>query len=238
MSYVSIGLDLAAVAIVIWFARAAAKKGFLRTVLQMVAYVVILALAAVVSKAAAPILYDRVVEPMLLDCPAQEERASHQNADLVYAGPGGLLSLSEDLLGAAEELTQDLRDAAEDLLPEDLDAQGLAGELADAALRPLAENAIRMVVFAVLFVTLSLLANVLLSALGLVNYLPVVGPINALLGMLVGVLQGLLLVWALGLLLQGLLQLYPNGFWVFDPGVIDRTWVFRYVAHPGLLGTL
>ena len=42
----------------------------------------------------------------------------------------------------------------------------------------------------------------------------------------------------LGLLLQGLLQLYPAGFWVFDPGVIDRTWVFRYIAHPGLLGGL
>ena len=58
MSYVSIGLDLAALAIVVWCARAAAKKGFLRTVLQMVAYVVILAVAAAVSKAAAPILYD------------------------------------------------------------------------------------------------------------------------------------------------------------------------------------
>ena len=112
------------------------------------------------------------------------------------------------------------------------------GQIFDRNGRPLAVNAIRMVAFAVLFVGLSIVANLVLSTLGLVNYLPVVGPINALLGMLVGVLQGLLLVWILGLLLQGLLQLYPAGFWVFDPGVIDRTWVFRYIAHPGLLGGL
>ena len=233
MSYVSIGLDLAALAIVVWCARAAAKKGFLRTVLQMVAYVVILAVAAAVSKAAAPILYDRVVEPWLLGQSAQEEPASRRDADLVYAGPEGILSLAEDLLGAAGELGQ----RAEDLLEEGLDQEGLQ-ELTGAALRPLAVNAIRMVAFAVLFVGLSIVANLALSTLGLVNYLPVVGPINALLGLLVGVLQGLLLVWILGLLLQGLLQLYPAGFWVFDPGVIDRTWVFRYIAHPGLLGGL
>ena len=239
MNYVSVGLDIVALAVVVWCARAAAKKGFLRTVLQMVAYVVILAVAAVVSKAAAPILYDRVLEPMLLDQrPAQEESAQKQNADLVYAGPAGVLSFVEDLMGSAEGLSQELQAAAEELLPEDLDPEALAEEFADAALRPLALNAIRMVTFAVLFVGLSLVANLLLSMLGLVNYLPVVGPINALLGMLVGILQGLLIVWILGLLLHGLLQLYPEGFWIFDPGVIDQTWLFRYIANPSLLGGL
>ena len=71
---------------------------------------------------------------------------------------------AEDLLGAAGELGQ----RAEDLLEEGLDPEGLQ-ELTGAALRPLAVNAIRMVAFAVLFVGLSIVANLVLFPLGLVN---------------------------------------------------------------------
>ena len=65
--YVAIGLDLAAVAIVGYCIYAAAKKGFLRTVIQMVAYVAVILAASFLSNAAAPVIYDRVVEPMLLE---------------------------------------------------------------------------------------------------------------------------------------------------------------------------
>ena len=42
-SLTAIGLDVAAVAVVVYCAYAAAKKGFLRTVVQMIAYVAVLA---------------------------------------------------------------------------------------------------------------------------------------------------------------------------------------------------
>ena len=60
----AIALDFTAVWIVIYCAHAAAKKGFLRTVVQMAAYVGVLAFSSHLSGEAAPVIYERVVEPM------------------------------------------------------------------------------------------------------------------------------------------------------------------------------
>ena len=239
MDYAAIGLDVATVAVVGWCTVAAAKKGFLRTVIQMIAYVAILLAAAFFSKAAAPVLYDRVVEPMLLSRAGQTDEAppARKNAALIAAGPEDLLSSLEDALDGARDV---LGDAADGLLPggDPAEESSLAEDLADVTLRPLMVNAIQMVTFAVVFAVLSLLANVMLSTLGLVRYLPVVGTLNALLGAVVGVLQGLLIVWMLALLLRGLLDLYPGGVWVFPPEVVGRTWLFKYFADPALAGKL
>ena len=80
--------------------------------------------------------------------------------------------------------------------------------------------------------------NILLSTLGLVKYLPVVGHLNALLGAIVGILQGALLVWLLAVFLQGMLRLYPQGVWMFEPGVVENTWIFKYFANPELIKSL
>ena len=117
-------------------------------------------------------------------------------------------------------------------------ADGIVEELADATLRPLMVSAIGMIGFVLLFSILSIIANILLSTLGIVNHLPVVGPINALLGGAVGVLEGVLLVWVFAFLLRGLLGIYPEGWWIFRADTIGHTFLFRYFADPTLLGQL
>lgn len=228
----SLGLDLAAVIIVLYCAVAAAKKGFLRTVIQMVAYVTILLAASFLSRAAAPIIYDQIVGPML------EQRGSgavspetpKSNAQLISMAPHGLL---------VWESPQDALDSIKDALPENIDPEAFANDLlhdlSDATLRPMAINAIQAIAFVAIFALLSLLANLLLSALGVINYLPVVGVLNAALGCVVGILQGVLLVWLLALFLQGMLYLHPEGWWVFNPTTADGTFVFRYFMNPSLL---
>lgn len=54
MDIAAILLDIAAVTIVVYCAHAAAKKGFLRTVIQMVAYVAIILAASFFSRAGRP----------------------------------------------------------------------------------------------------------------------------------------------------------------------------------------
>lgn len=236
MDIAAIVLDIAAVAIVIYCAHAAARKGFLRTVIQMVAYVAIILAASFFSRAAAPVVYDRVVEPMITQ--RQEAPREPGGADLISYGRAGLLSALDDGLGALESGL----DSVKELLPDEFDPQaladGLVDELADATLRPLMISAIGMIGFVLLFSILSIVANILLSTLGIVNHLPVVGPINALLGGAVGILEGLLLVWVFAFLLRGLLGIYPEGWWIFRADTIGHTFLFRYFADPTLLGQL
>lgn len=225
----ALGLDIAAAAIVIYCMVSAARKGFLRTIVQMAAYVAIVMAASFLSRAAAPVIYDRIVEPMIFESSRSEDAPqSKQNAALVSAVPHGLLSLLDEAL-----------DPLTDLLPENLDPQEFADDLiddlTDATLRPLMISAISMIGFVAVFAILSLLANILLSALGIINYVPVVGTFNALLGGAVGILQGVLIVWVLAVLLGGLLHIYPEGWWIFNQNVIGKTFLFQYFMNPALL---
>lgn len=233
MDIAAVGLDIAAVAIVVYCAHAAAKKGFLRTVIQMVAYVAIILAASFFSRAAAPVIYDRVVEPMIT---RQEAPREPGGAELVSYGRVGMLSAFDDGLDALESGIGSVKDMLSDELGPQALADGIVDELADATLRPLMVSAIGMIGFVLIFSILSIVANILLSTLGIVNHLPVVGPINALLGGAVGVLEGVLLVWVFAFLLRGLLGIYPEGWWVFDADTIGHTFLFRYFADPTLLG--
>ena len=63
----ALALDAVVVAVVFGCIWRAGKKGFVRTVVQMVAYLTVMAVALAVSRAAAPVIYNNVVEPILLE---------------------------------------------------------------------------------------------------------------------------------------------------------------------------
>ncbi|MCI8648707.1 MAG: hypothetical protein HFG20_01150 [Anaerotruncus sp.] len=222
---IAIMLDLIAVCIVLYCAHSAAKKGFARTVIQMLSYLLVVMAASFLSKATAPLIYDRVVRPIVLE-EREQSRGNLQNAALVSMLPRGISVERSGLEGLLPE-NFDLEELAEDLLPEDM-LDGLAEELEEATIRPLAISAISMVGFVVLFTILSILANMLLSALGIINHLPLIGPVNALLGGAIGVLEGALIVLVLAVLLRGLLYLHPEGWWIFDDTLVSKTYLFRY----------
>ena len=77
--------------------------------------------------------------------------------------------------------------------------------------------------------------KVLLAALGIINHLPVIGTLNAALGCVVGILQGLLIVWILGVLISGVLNLNSDGWWIFTQEAVGRTHIFHYFLTPELL---
>lgn len=278
-----LGLDIAAAAIIIYCMCAAARKGFLRTVVQMIAYVVIIFVASTVSRSVAPVIYDHFVEPMIMNPSGASSGAAREvssssgstdevmkNADLVAlsesAGSAGYTevarmivvetpvavrmselsdteeiakSLLSDTASTAGSMIDDAIGSLDEMLGENASADDfvgeIVGEIADAALRPLITNGITMVAFVVIFALLSIVANIVLGMLGIINHLPVIGKLNSLLGGAVGILQGLLIVWVLALLLRGLLNIYPDGVWKITQEIVDSTHLFKYFANPGLI---
>lgn len=229
---VSLGLDAAVLAIVGHCAYAAARKGFLRTVAQMATYFVIVFIASAVSRAAAPLIYDRLVEPMLFgDAPMR-------NAFLASVRPPGLMASAPRLL---------------EMLPKSIDLEywlqkaqeGMGGVteefldgLMESTIRPAAVQAISALCFTVLFAALSAGVHIFLSAAGVVKHIPVIGPLNSLLGAAVGAVEGLLLAFLLALFLRGMLTLGQGEWWFFTEQAAQKSWIFRYFFDPSLLAAL
>lgn len=350
--FTAIGLDVAVVVTIAVCIYGAAKKGFLRTVIQMAAYIGILMVSTTVARVAAPVVYTRVVEPALFERyqveGAQQENSADtadeqkDNADLVSlrgenaagsqlvfrsgtdaaqvrqvaltAGTsspllmrtafGAILQPERDtpeepqdeptesqpdatngqdsgqeaVRGVIDEVLDQLGESGAkygallrerlaaldldqiDLGTLDLESLGLddltrenAGdfdalippelreeimrEITNQTVRPAVIGALQVVCFAVTFGVLSVVANLLLMALGVVRYLPLIGRINAFFGGIVGLCQGLLLVWVAALLLYGVLQLCGGSWWIFSNDLLEQSFLFRYFIIPGVLGS-
>lgn len=230
--YITLGLDIVTVLIVGYCVYTAARKGFLRTVAQLMAYMAIVLVASAVSRAAAPIIYERFLEPVLL------RQTPMKNAALASAGggPADLMAIRSgsllELLPNGVDLDYWLdkaKDGAEDIKDELLD------ELLESTVRPAAESAIYALCFTAVFCVLSVAANMILSAVGVVRYIPVIGRINSFLGAVVGAGEGVLLVWLCALFLRGMLTLGQGSWWFFTEAIARDTWIFRYFFDPGLL---
>lgn len=227
----AIGLDIVAVAIILWCTNAAAQKGFLRTVIQMIAYIVILIASLLLSRAAAPVIYDNIVEPMLLESVQPNQSSQPENAVLISMAPRGTLSILDTASDALGSL--DL-----DSLLKGFDKDQLIGDIADATIRPLLISAVSMISFVIIFAILSMIANLLLSTLGIIDHIPIIGTCNSVLGGAVGVFQGILLVLVLCILLKGLLHLHPSGWWILNEDVLEHTYICRYLLNLDVIGRL
>lgn len=230
--YIAVALDIVTVAIVASCVYSAARKGFLRTVAQLAAYLVIVLVASSVSKAAAPVIYSHYVEPMLLG----EQPMRNAALASVASGKGPeLLAVSPELLELlpkgvdVEYWMEKAQDGAAELKDEILD------ELLHSTVRPAAVNAISALCFTGIFCVLSVVANVILSATGVVRYIPVIGRINSFLGAVIGLAEGLLLVWLAALFLRGMLTLGQGSWWIFTERAATDSWIFRYFFDPSLL---
>ena len=230
--FVSLGLDAAVLVIIGHCVYAAAKKGFLRTVAQMAAYLAVVLVASVISRAAAPLIYDRLVEPMLFG------NAPMQNAFLAAVRPQNLMAAAPRLL---------------EMLPKGIDLEywlekaqeGMGGiteeileSLLESTIRPAAVQAISALCFTVLFAALSAGVHVFLSAAGIVKHITGFGPVNSFLGAVVGAAEGLLLAFLLAFFLRGMLILGQGEWWFFTEQAAQKSWIFRYFFDPSLLAAL
>lgn len=220
---IAIGLDAIAVIIVLGCMNAAAKKGFLRTVIQMIAYLVILLASCVLSRAAAPVVYDKVVQPILLEKIEAPLETAPSNADLISVTNPGTLSMVDV--------------SFDSLLPK-MKHSNFLNDLTSNAVRPIMISAISMIGFFIIFALLSVMVHILLTALGVIDHIPVIGTVNAVLGGAVGVFQGFLLVLVLCILLKGLLHLHPGGWPLLNDDVLERTFICRYFLNLNIIGRL
>ena len=230
--WVSLGLDAAVLAIVGHCVYAAARKGFLRTVAQMATYFVIVFVASAASRAAAPLIYDHLVEPMFFG------NAPMQNAFLAAVRPPNMMAAAPrllEMLPKSIDLEYWLQKAQEGMggVTEDL-----LESLLESTIRPAAVQAISALCFTVLFAALSAATHVFLSVSGAVKHIPVIGPVNSLLGAVVGAGEGLLLAFLLALFLRGMLTLGQGEWWFFTEQAAQKSWIFRYFFDPSLLAAL
>ena len=196
-SGISIGpaliLDVILIAVIVLTAFHYKKKGFVAGLLDLVGNLLALLVAWIASDRISPTVFENFFKQGLIEKITQtvQER-----------GTSGLTMLVESFSsilpgGMADEVTRSLQDILGSGAPD------LAVRIVDTILTPLIVPMITVVLFFIAFAVCKLVISMLVAVLTNINKIPVIGSVNELLGILVGVAGGVLnevlllcLIWA------------------------------------------
>lgn len=197
-------IDIFIVAALVFFAWRGSKKGFVLTLCSLVAVLVALIGATIITNAAAPKVAE-YLQPRLEQSIREslEEKALEVNAQ-DSLGVADVLSTLREKGGVYEWAA----DGLEGALRSSPGIDSIAHQ-ASVVAAGLAQQLARVIIFAVAFVLLLIAWAIFSHALDLVAKLPVINTLNNSLGSVMGFFKGVVVIYICAWLLCGPLGLIP-----------------------------
>lgn len=221
MAYVLDGLIVALFALLVWLGH---RRGFIKTVSGVLAFVAALVLSSMLSGPVSGFMYDTFVEPPVLEkLSAQIGEGSPAAGQLDTAlsqMPAFITNrLAANGLDSGAAVLEHISGAeAGESIPESITRQ---------VVEPVVVPLLRSLSMLLLFLALLIVITVLLKAVDLVAKLPLLKQLNKSLGVVAGILQGILWVF----FAVTVLQLLANVGWFafLTPALLEDTVVIRWL---------
>lgn len=219
-------LDVMVVLLLLLITISAYRKGFLHSVVLLAGYVISIVAASLFSKPAAEWIYGRFLEPALL------ERIQEALASM----PG--LEQAEKLIHELAELLPDI--IANPVLAAYGGEAGLAGLLEDGAavtgqavseqiVGPIVISMLQALLCLLIFLICVIIIKIIARTMQGVDRIPVLGPVNAALGALLGVVQAGVVIYLLALAVEVVISLTADRLEWLNTGIVDATILFRRI---------
>ena len=214
-------LDLAVILVILIFALLSAKKGFVRLLIEIVGFVIVILLANTLSPVLANTTYDKTVEPAIIKAVS--------NSDFLKVSDSGLdtevLPNVVKTLIPKEEVLQSFQQNINKNI-----SSGVEKAVTTASqqvIRPVVTSFFSMLYFALITLILLFVVRVLAKLINKVFSFNVVGKANRALGGILGVVKGMLIASICCTILFYLANLSQNGILIFTPENISNSYLFK-----------
>lgn len=200
----SLILDIILIAIFCLIVFGAAKKGLVKSLLELASFVLAVVLSFQLSPFVAEKAYGAFLEEQITTS-IEEQTKEKTNVDKIDLT---VIAVPEFVVKIAEAAGVDTDKIKKQVTSYDLSSENMAEELEENVVKPVATGALTVISFIVLFILLSILFGILTELIAKVFKLPLIKSANRLLGALFGVGKGLLLI----ILLASVFEfLFANG---------------------------
>lgn len=190
----SIILDVILVTIFAAFVFTAAKKGFMHTLLELLAVIVALALSYQFSPVVAQATYDEIVEKSLVEAVETQIDETVNVSSVTTQAEVLLDSIPGFMASFASSAGVDLDEIKTQISSEKFSSANLAIELVDKIAKPIAVGALTAILFLLLSVVLIFLLKWIAGLLAKLFKLPLIGTVNKVLGGVLGACKGVLVI--------------------------------------------
>lgn len=216
-------LDIAAVIVLLCFIHSRGKQGFASAVVGLVSVVGSMIGAYLLAPYLSRLLYRTVLREQLLGRVAEGLAGAGAEDSLLNQALAAIAALPEPL---AYALGLDAGDLNRQLGQIPQTAGGMAEGLLDVVIEPAVLAMLEMFLSFLVFLVLLFLLHRLARSMQVLQRVPVIGPVNRLLGMGVGLLEGLVLLYLAALLLQLAFALSSShSLWIFTPDSLHQSYI-------------
>lgn len=236
---VGIILDIILVLIVFLFARKGKKDGFAKTLVGFLGFFVAVILAVTLCKPVSNFVYSSFLQKPVETAIQTTISEQVEGVPQKYLNGNAIVSQLEKTLEDApsfikkainvEEKRQEYSEKLNQITNNN--ATQISQKVTETIVKPPLIAVLSGVVFVVLFLVLMLICKIITKALGLVNKLPLLGEINALLGGFVGVLEGIIVVLIINVLITLLVGESGSLFSIITPQTIQSSLIMKKLAE-------
>lgn len=190
----SIILDVILLTIFVAFVFTAAKKGFMLSLLELIAVIVALALSYQFSPVVAQAAYDGIVEESLIETVETQIddnlniSSSTEQAEMV------LDAIPDFMVTFASSVGIEVEEVREKITSENFSAENLATELVNKVAQPIVLAALTAIFFVLLAALLLFVLKWLAQILAKLFKLPLIGTVNKVLGGTLGACKGIMVI--------------------------------------------
>lgn len=190
----SIILDVILVAIFAAYVITAAKKGFIRTLLELVAVVAAIFLSFQISPLASQTVYDGFVEEQIVNALEEQISENIDSLSVTEKTNAVLDSIPDFAVSLASSAGVEISDIKAQISAQKFDSQNLAQSLVDKIAEPIVVGALTIIIFILLSLVLMLVLKIAAKYISKLFDIPLVKSVNKSLGGVLGAIKGALVV--------------------------------------------
>lgn len=190
----SIILDVILITILAAFIFTAAKKGFMLTLLELLAVIVALAMSYQFSPVVAQAAYDSLLEESLIESVETQIDETLNISSTTAQAEVILESIPDFMVSFASSAGVDLEEVKSQISSEKFSSENLATELVVKVAQPIAVGALTVIFFLILSAVLIFALKWVAKLLSKLFKLPLIGTVNKVLGGVLGACKGVLVI--------------------------------------------
>ncbi len=222
----SIILDAIIVLIILVFVFLSAKKGFVRTLIEVVGFIAAIAIALSVSTPIANFCYDTAVQPIVTKTVEStvNEGSSNVNeaVDAVWNKLPAFLTESNFFSLSKEGITSSINNETA------ADTTQLITSI-NSIVKPAVSKLISVLISVILVVVLLFVVKILAKLVNKIFSFSLVGDINKTLGGLLGLIKGAAVAVIFCMIVSLILSFTKNGFLIFTYDAINSSYLFKFI---------
>lgn len=224
-------LDLLIVGIIVLMMWQCARRGFVRTVIELIGYILSLVLAFTLSSVLANFVYKTFLRAALIKTvEGQLTAAASGNVGGAVTGifdnlPGVVSNAAAGFGVSRESVAQQIEAKISQ------GAAEAAPAITDFIAQKILVSLLSMIFLFILFIAFMFIVRILAKIINKAFSIPVLGTANRLLGAGIGIFKGLVLVIVLTTVISLILPLTRDGIWFITPEAVDKSLLFGPISN-------